>query len=918
MNNALLHKVKDPFFRLLPGKSGQGKEGRWLPFYIHAEDTAGILEKLLSGWLSERTKQTLCLEQEEQERICRFLALVHDIGKLTPAFLARILPSLPELQEQLKSVGIIVDSDVLRKGCRHALASAVILHNYECPPGIVSVVGAHHGKPITKEQDGKLTDLLQIDFQCYYGAYGKDSPQGQRWEAFRRDWFNYALSAAGYSSAAELPQLDIPTQMLMTGLLIMADWISSNQEYFPLINLEDRGEALEQERRVWNAWRRFDPRDLWSPLSVYPEETWFMSTFGFSPNIEQKTAMEAAGECFTPGIFILEAQMGRGKTEAALAIAEILAGKLGCSGLFFGLPTQATANGIFPRLKDWGDRQADNLTLTIRLAHGMASLNEDYRALFFGDSAVDDDGDGGLLVHPWFRGKKQVLLSDFVIGTIDQLLMAALKQKHLMLRHLGLSGKVVILDECHAYDAYMNEYLDRALNWMGQYGVPVVILSATLPAERRAALVDAYLNKNPVQTPGEESWRNRRDYPLLTWTQGDAVRQKAIPMEGPVKNVFLGRLEDADLSSWLQDHLRKGGCAGVIVNTVRRAQDLAKELERTIPEATVEVFHSQFIQPDRAEKEAELVSRLGKESVSAERDRYIVVGTQVLEQSLDIDFDCMVTDLCPMDLLLQRIGRLHRHNRQDRPASLRKPVCMVMGASGDDLDSGSKTVYGRWLLLRTKELLPEVVTLPDSIPDLVQETYSAPDRSMLDQEEMQAAWEEYVRKRDGKESRADAYRIPKPKKRKRLRANTINGWLDTGVTDHEAGAEAKVRDAASSIQVLVMRKETTGKISFLPWRGKKADLSCSRMPEEETARAIAAQRMNLPGVFSHEGVIDRTIQTLEESNMKHFPEWQKASWLQGELILLLDDSNQCELCGYSLYYDRKTGLHCHRTKEEGK
>ena len=911
----IIECMSEPQLLWLPGKS-EDKQF-WLPFWIHSSDTEGTMLKLLSAWLPQRTKQALCVNGEELAQVCRFLALVHDIGKLTPAFLTRILPSLTELRERLEAEGIYTAADSRKSdSLRHPLAGAAILQRLGCPPGIVSVVGAHHGRPISREQDKNLDILLELGSPGCYGASGRKSAQGQRWEAMREMWFNYALKSCGYESAEDLPELDIPTQVLLTGLLIMADWIASNQSYFPLLEPEDWGETVDLEQRIDEAWNRFDLRDAWTPLPAFPDDAWFKDSFGFPPNLEQKTMLEAAGDCFGPGIFILEAQMGRGKTEAALAAAEILAGRLGCAGLYFGLPTQATANGIFPRLLDWGERQAGNLALTIRLAHGMAALNEDYCALFHGDAAVDDDGDGGLLVHPWFKGRKQALLSDFVIGTVDQLLMAALKQKHLMLRHLGLSGKVVILDECHAYDAYMNQYLDRALNWLGKYGVPVIILSATLPAERRAGLVDAYLNRTPVRN-NEEAWRSSRDYPLLTWTQGDTVLQRAIPTEGPGKTVFLGRLADGDLADWLRVQLREGGCAGVIVNTVRRAQEMAEVLEQKLPEARVEVFHSQFIQPDRAEKEAELVRLLGKTSCAADRDRLIVVGTQVLEQSLDIDFDCLVTDLCPMDLLFQRIGRLHRHNRSDRTILLREPVCMLLGTGEDDLEPGSRAVYGRWLLLRTRQLLPEKVSLPESIPQLVQETYAVPEAETLEREGMREAWEEYLRARDGKESRADAYRIPKPSKKKRARMNTFNGWLDAGLAETDAGAEAKVRDSVSSIHVLIMRRNGKGEISFLPWIGKPCFLSPHRPPEDETARLVAVQRLNLPGFFSHERMADQVITELEENNAKLIPEWQRSDWLRGELILLLNEKNRIELCGYTLTYDRKTGLQCHRAAEEG-
>ena len=198
------------------------------------------------------------------------------------------------------------------------------------------------------------------------------------------------------------------------------------------------------------------------------------------PNSLQSEILDITGDADKPGIYILEAPMGIGKTEAALSAAEILAAKYGSGGVFFGMPTQATSNGIFVRLEDWAKKNADEeKTLhSIRLAHAAAELNDDYHDLVSGDSVMYDEDGSGLVVHSGLSGRKQALLSDFVIGTVDQMLLAALKQKHVMLRHLGLAGKVVIVDECQAYDAYMNCYLDRVMTWLGVYKVPVIILSS--------------------------------------------------------------------------------------------------------------------------------------------------------------------------------------------------------------------------------------------------------------------------------------------------------------------------------------------------------------------------------------------------------------------------------------------------------
>ena len=250
--------------------------------------------------------------------------------------------------------------------------------------------------------------------------------------------------------------------------------------------------------RVDRAWEKLALPFPWEAQPGIADPQEFAVRFGFAPNAVQRAVLEAVDTAAEPGILILEAQMGVGKTEAALAAAEIMASRFGLGGVFFGLPTQATANGIFPRLLGWADTQSEEtLPQAIKLAHGMAELNECYLRLQGRGVQLEEDAqeEHQVQVHQWFRGNKQALLANFVIGTVDQLLLAALAQKHVMLRHLGLAGKVVIIDECHAYDTYMNCYLDRALEWLGWYKVPVILLSATLPARRRTELVEAYRQK---------------------------------------------------------------------------------------------------------------------------------------------------------------------------------------------------------------------------------------------------------------------------------------------------------------------------------------------------------------------------------------------------------------------------------------
>jgi CRISPR-associated endonuclease/helicase Cas3 len=766
-----------------------------------------------------------------------------------------------------------------------------------CPEGIAAVVGSHHGTPFSGIELPE--DLMQKCYANFYGQKGRESSQGKQWSHIWRQWIEFALEYSGYPSMEDLPDIDVPTQMILSGLLMMADWIASNESYAPLIPVEEDGADLKYPERIEEIWEKVAFPDQWLPSCWFIDNNLFKEKYGFWPNEMQCQFLNVVEEANTPGIYILEAQMGLGKSEAAFSATEILASKWHCEGIFWGLPTQATANGLFPRMKSWAERQSDGNWLSIKLAHGTATLQNDYQELFHGYARQNEDADNdGLIVHSWFEGRKQTLLSSFVIGTVDQLLMAALRQKHVMLRHLGLAGKVVVIDECHAYDAYMNCYLERALEWLGIYKVPVILLSATLPAKRRTRLIEAYHgNKFDTEPQG---WRESEAYPLLTYTDGDSVKQCVIPVDTPEKKVKIIRAESDEIGDILKEKLVDGGCAGVIVNTVNQAQELAAEIREEMPEYDILLIHARFSMADRQQIEEEILRRSGKTSTPETR-RLIVVGTQVLEQSLDIDFDLLITQLAPMDLLLQRIGRLHRHGYRERPKLLELPVCIVCDC--EELDEASRKIYGDWLLRRTKDLLPGTIRLPKDISALVQDTY----RDMTKGEVLYPYWTEQMEKQEIKERKAEQHRIPQEKELE----ETMHGLLDHYVGDKESDAQARVRDGESTISVLLMVRIGERIAGFLPWQSEGEQIPMDHIPSVEESRKILLQKVQLPRVLSVYR-FNECVAQLEERNREYLEEWQHSRWLQGELVLLLEENLTTELCGFTLRYSKQYGLVCEK------
>lgn len=892
-------------------KTDQNDRGMYLPLWLHAADTAAVMERLFSGWLPAAACR--CLAERMTEETCKklvvFLGLTHDFGKATAVFQSRIHAALDE-QESTALPSFPPQHFPDAGKVPHARASEAILLWLGCANSVAAVAGAHHGTPQTMGVD--LED--GADFDCWPRNYfGNSAKYEALWQTCWKEMFDAALAIAGFSSVDELPALSMPEQILLTGLLVMADWIASNTTYFPLLAVGSDLTAEQSLTRIDAAWGKLRLPAPWQPLCYAMDDEMFAERFGFLPNAVQTAMLQAVENAAQPGIFILEAQMGVGKTEAALAAAEVLASRQSDGGLFFGLPTQATANGLFARLEQWADYQSADEVHGIRLAHGMAQLNEAYQRLFQGTATVDEDGEreSGLIVHRWFGGRKQALLTDFVVGTVDQLLLAALVQKHIMLRHLGLAGKVVVVDECHAYDAYMNCYLERALAWLGRYGAPVIVLSATLPAERRTQLTKAYLRgaaatQEEIKAIAAEQtapWQINRAYPLLTWTDGQSVRQQAIESAQTPRTVQIAWAEDDALVGLLREQLADGGCAGVIVNTVARAQQMAKTLQEQLPEREIVVLHARFVMTDRAKKEEMLLGRLGKKSVSAQRNGLIVVGTQVLEQSLDIDFDFLCTDLCPMDLLLQRIGRLHRHDRT-RPNRLRRACCAVLGVADDAFEAGAEAIYGKWLLMQTAARLPQQIMLPADIPTLVQDVYQTPTADGLSEDE-QAAWQEYQNKTTDQERRAESFAVDGPPQDMQA---SMKEWLNRTYCDTDLQAEAKVRDGASSLEVLVLVRGADHMLfAASDTEGAKPfDPTC--VPDEQSCRMIARERLRLPLRFSGERTVDRAIRELETTSHTVLPEWQQSHWLRGELFLLLEEDQTVVLCNYALRYSAEMGL----------
>ncbi|MDO5112104.1 MAG: CRISPR-associated helicase Cas3' [Clostridia bacterium] len=912
--------MKEPSYTtrcLWAKKSRDGGTG-WLPLVVHLGDCAALSTLVWRSWVPKGVKELLAARsrcgEDAIEKLLIFICAAHDIGKATPVFASKTSAFPPgDLDEMLMEKMIAAGFPIKAhrdfshpKRSPHALASQLILEDAGCCQNVAAITGAHHGKPPSME------DLVNNRMESCEENFFLNRCGEAAWRSAWKELIAFALALSGFDAFEEMPQPDMPSQALLSGLLVMIDWLASNERYFPYIDVNAPIQLDVSEARAKTAFAALDfLKTGWRASSDCLHADLFEKRFGFSPRKMQDEAVSVAQAIGSPGLLILEAPMGAGKTEVALAIAEIFAYKTGRAGVYFALPTQATSDGIFPRMLQWINALEDG-THSIELIHSKAQFNDQFQALrhIEGSSNIwENDGDAAA-VFSWFEGAKKSILADFAVGTIDQLLMAALRQKHLMLRHLGLAGKVVIIDECHAYDAYMDKYLEMALRWLGAYHVPVIMLSATLPAQKRKKMAEAYLNKTASKAL-EWDAPDTEAYPLLTYTANQRLHSVELEMEVSPQTVEITELADDDIADILETLLADGGCAGIIVNSVKRAQTFAQMLQARFGEETVQLLHAQFITPDRIKKETQLRSELGKPGFGTQRpSRRIVVGTQVIEQSLDLDFDLLITDLCPMDLLLQRIGRLHRHDRA-RPPKLLQPRCFVLGMNQENsFESASSFIYGNYILMRTKAFLPEKIVLPNDICHLVQLVYNDYNDNEKSLEAIQNSYNEAKSEWENriaiKERKATSFRICKPWEDA---DETIIGWLDTVVPVTDAAGEAAVRDSQDSLEVIALKRSTDGKLIGFN-TGIALD---AKTPDNRTAREIAKDCLRLPAGICYR--LAAVIEELERRNSEELPLWRKSPWLCDSLILIFDSFGEASLCGYKLKYDAFYGLTY--TKEDG-
>lgn len=642
------------------------------------------------------------------------LAGLHDFGKGIPGFQAK----WPEGMQADMAQGLCFPNVACGMG-RHDQATASLLRApllmiASCAKWwaghAVQAVSAHHGYHFLPDEVNSGRPLMEP----------------AEWGRARQEILQTYWQVLQPSGSPALDELTLPAVNWLAGLTSAADWIASNPEWFPLGERHDDLGAYYKDARhlAVNAlnqagWQVARPL-LREDASIRILLNRITGREGLVPRPLQQAGDRLLADASGPSLLLVEAPMGEGKTELAFLAHLRLQAANDHRGLYMALPTQATGNAMFKRtltfLESFFDGGGD-----VQLVHGGAAMNEDAQGLrAVSLRGVNDSRPESLSASAWFSQRRRPLLSPYGVGTVDQALYSVLNVKHHFVRLWGLGNRVVVLDEVHAYDTYTHGLIAALLRWLRVMRCSVVLMSATLPRARRDELLRAW-GLPDVHVP-------ELAYPRLLLADAQGVRGEQCDARS-MPPIHLRAMSESldELAKKAEELLVDGGCGAVIVNTVDRAQKLYLELRQRLGEgAEVLLMHARFPADERAACEKRVLNWFGPQG--GRPASALLIATQVAEQSLDIDFDFMISDLAPVDLLLQRAGRLHRHVRE-RPKQHAEACLWVTGLQQERLPELKQTawgyVYDAYILGRTWALLgqEQVLDMPRDIDRLVQAVY---------------------------------------------------------------------------------------------------------------------------------------------------------------------------------------------------
>lgn len=940
-------------------KTDRSDQTRWHALPYHHIEVGAVAHVLWTDVIPLARKQEwadlLGVDIDLAGRWLGFITAIHDVGKTSPVFQYLVAEQRERIARE--SGGVICLPKEIQSSLRHGLISAHVL------PSILSerygvdrtaarryaiVTGGHHGVMATQPH----LDTAKRETERSVGTGIWDDLRGEL-----VDWLWHA-----FDLPETLPEsirttiLSYQDALWLAGLISVADWIGSDEAHFtfrtevavsPQAALADAG-TIARTALGAAGW-------FYQPLAI-PCETLF-DTFGFDAFPAQNVALDAIRQMSSPGIAVVEYPMGWGKTEIALWIAAHWAKTHGIPGFYVAMPTMTTSDQLHSRVRDHFERHATD-DVNLQLLHGQAALRVDKKRASnvlqgLGNLSVQEEQpDDAMIVQAegsedpeahrrhepqrdpvqrasWFTRKKRGLLSTYGVGTVDQALLAILQSKHFFVRLHGLAGKTIIFDEVHAYDTYMSSLFDELLTWLGALGSPVVILTATLPRERTRQLIAAY-DKGAGWTTEPAAPFEIATYPRITTAHSSSMQSVSSPIDPATSHSVALRMLPTDIAKeaeetalWemlgaeLDIRLRNGGTAALICNTVKQAQHAYQVLQRWFDPAKgetgeLDLFHARFRQLERGKIQERVLGDFGKKTHEEDGTRIrplrkVIVATQVIEQSLDLDVDLMISMFCPTDLLLQRAGRLQRHRGTDalRPEGLHDPELWVAGyqetLEGPRFLPGSRAVYGAHVLLRSWLALRgrTAIVIPEDVEPLIEATY-AKDVDVPD--DLREAWEKsastFRRKEDGDTRTADLAHIPS------LNADRLERGKDALLGLTSIGAE---QDDDPTLHPDALARTRLGPPSV-----NAVILTAKEAIRYQTAIDLTTERIEF---WQIRDLLRRSVSLADARVVKALKprkipkSWEATSFLRHHHLVVLDDQHRNELAdGFWLELHPKLGV----------
>jgi CRISPR-associated endonuclease/helicase Cas3 len=842
------------------------------PLFAHLFDvghTALLLweRDIIAKSLKAEICTTLGMNPQEAGHFLALCIGLHDLGKAIPPFQFQHSFSKTRLVQE-HGFPFKQNYEQAEDQMAHGHASVLIFKRWierqseldaaqrKFMQNIALWIGFHHGNIVSKDHiEGK---------QHIAGSSVWKVAQDQLLEQVISAWqTQYPFS---FPRAVISRRKSHPSWLLaFAGFVTLADWLGSMGEYFsPLYDTPpdvDLQTYLVQSRQ--NAEKALSSAGfgLTATMQARGFATLFpeLQQFPMRPLQVQSLNLPLAPD-HQASLTIVEAPTGEGKTEAGFILANRQQAQIQ-QGIYVAMPTQAMSNGLFGRFNQFlAHSHTENDIVNVRLVHGNDFLSDDQQQLLFSplwedilneeneDNKSISQNQENVILHKevhlktvrWFMPKKRALLARYGLGTIDQALLSVLYAKHFFLRLYSLAGKTIIFDEVHAYDAYMTDLLCRLIEWLKALNCQVILLSATLPSKTRNTFLSAFDVEMSSETKPENV-----PYPCL-WT---SLKTTPIPFEHDKSREQKAHLHWKsdnldDLAAEIRTQYAKGATLAVILNTVDRTQrlfDLLQDLKEQAPD-DVHLFHARFPLEKRQEIEKAVLARFGKK-----RDlrSSILIATQVAEASLDLDFDAMYSELAPVDLLLQRAGRLHRHQRV-RPEGFKEPALYLLCGEGDELPnveavSGYGKVYSRIILWRTFLVLQETGNwhLPFDYRPLIEAVYPQEGETQAPSflsKKMQEKWNQNVKKLEIEEqkqkSEAHHRMINCPTESEKLSEGNEIQLKDEDDPNVLKALKAVTR-LGDSISVICLHQKSKGDKDLFLDRGYKISLNTSLFADEK-------------------------------------------------------------------------------------